>query len=220
MRPSPAASGRCAPLPGRRLALPSRTGAAKVPFAPVAAETRASLPTRPDTAHRGARGAADPLACRSTRPGESGEAHAVPSLSQAFVPRSIYDVDNGLVLGFGADLANDHPGYHDEAYKQRRAVLSQAAKKHVIGTPIPPVEYSLEECGTWASVLRELQPLLQRHACKEYLHALPLLAFVEDEVGRTLKTGLHHHLRQMCQLLPKACAPCIRLLRLNHDNLL
>eukprot|EP00955_Chlamydomonas_euryale_P115951 366389-Chlamydomonas_euryale.AAC.8 len=216
MRPSPAASGRCAPLPGRRLALPSRTGAAKVPFAPVAAETRASLPTRPDTAHRGARGAADPLGethvhapsqsylrlerwpvgccvccllsrhcaphvqaqptrgwgdysrwsgakrnsshrgngttghwynstlhlvpvplsshpagfqrhrptvhsqnvsprpcmpatCRSTRPGESGEAHAVPSLSQAFVPRSIYDVDNGLVLGFGADLANDHP---------------------------------------------------------------------------------------------------------------
>ncbi|GLC58337.1 hypothetical protein PLESTB_001348000 [Pleodorina starrii] len=98
------------------------------------------------------------------------------------VIQSIYDVDNGQILGFGADLAEDHPGYHDEAYKLRRALLAERAKQHVIGTPIPNVSYSAEEVSTWNTVLEQLSDLLPRHACKEYLRCLPLFNFQHGRV--------------------------------------
>lgn len=45
-------------------------------------------------------------------------------------PQSIHDISNGNILGFGADLAEDHPGYHDAEYKRRRQRISEAAKQH------------------------------------------------------------------------------------------
>ena len=46
------------------------------------------------------------------------------------MPRSIHDVDNGKILGFGADLAPDHPGFGDEAYKRRRVWIADLARQH------------------------------------------------------------------------------------------
>lgn len=34
------------------------------------------------------------------------------------------------ILGFGADLAEGHPGFHDQDYKRRRAMLAEQAKLH------------------------------------------------------------------------------------------
>ncbi|KAG2449024.1 hypothetical protein HYH02_005776 [Chlamydomonas schloesseri] len=95
---------------------------------------------------------------------------------------SIYDVDNGQILGFGADLAEDHPGFHDPAYKRRRAWLAEMAKTHRIGSPIPNVEYSAAEVATWDAVLEELSGLLPQHACREYLRCLPLFDFRKGKV--------------------------------------
>jgi hypothetical protein len=36
-------------------------------------------------------------------------AAAAPAAEPVKVPRSIHDVDNGKILGFGADLSEDHP---------------------------------------------------------------------------------------------------------------
>ncbi len=51
------------------------------------------------------------------------------------VPASIRDVDNGKILGFGAELSEDHPGFADEAYKRRRQRIAQAARAHDMYVP-------------------------------------------------------------------------------------
>jgi hypothetical protein len=58
----------------------------------------------------------------------SAAAPAAPPLVR--VPASIHEVDNGKILGFGADLAEDHPGFHDAAYKRRRAAIADLARAH------------------------------------------------------------------------------------------
>lgn len=80
-------------------------------------------------------------------------------------------------MGFGANLAEDHPGYHDDAYKQRRVDICNIASTHVIGSPIPSIKYSPEESAVWATVMEELQQLYPLYACKEYLDHFPLFDF-------------------------------------------
>lgn len=46
------------------------------------------------------------------------------------VPRSIQEVDNGQLLGFSSELAEDHPGFRDAAYKQRRVDICNLARAH------------------------------------------------------------------------------------------
>lgn len=44
------------------------------------------------------------------------------------------------------------------------------------------VDYTAEEARVWGLVLRQLHPLLARHACARYNAALPLFDFREDRV--------------------------------------
>jgi hypothetical protein len=46
------------------------------------------------------------------------------------IPQSLEEVDNGKIMGFGADLAKDHPGFHDQAYKTRRMDIANLARAH------------------------------------------------------------------------------------------
>lgn len=46
------------------------------------------------------------------------------------IPRCLAEVDNGKILGFGAELAEGHPGFHDQAYKQRRVDICKIAAAH------------------------------------------------------------------------------------------
>lgn len=48
------------------------------------------------------------------------------------VPRSIEEVDNGKVLGFGPDLSEDHPGFGDSDYKRRRVDICTLARSHQV----------------------------------------------------------------------------------------
>ena len=43
------------------------------------------------------------------------------------------------------------------------------------GNPLPHVDYTEEEIGTWSTVFRELNKLYPTHACKEVNHVFPLL---------------------------------------------
>lgn len=98
------------------------------------------------------------------------------------VPSSIHEVDNGKILGFGADLSEDHPGYNDEEYKARRVMIANIARQHEIGQPIPRIEYTPEEVGVWGTALDRLEELFPSHACAEFLASYPALGFRKDAV--------------------------------------
>eukprot|EP00798_Chlamydomonas_sp_ICE-L_P013415 gene13415-19268_t len=100
------------------------------------------------------------------------------------IPRNIHEVSNGNILGFGADLSEDHPGFNDTEYKLRRMMISNLAKQHQVDQPIPEVEYTAEETGVWRSVISELRQMYPKHACKDFLKTFPLFEFKDDEYIR------------------------------------
>lgn len=114
---------------------------------------------------------------------EASQPQHLRSVSEIRVPQSLEEVDNGQILGFGADLAEDHPGYRDQAYKDRRKAIGDLARRHRVGQPIPRLEYTAEELHVWGTVLRELKDLYPQHACAEFLRCLPLFNFNEHEVS-------------------------------------
>ncbi|SPQ97502.1 unnamed protein product (mitochondrion) [Plasmodiophora brassicae] len=89
-------------------------------------------------------------------------------------PRRVTDMDLIVqtVLDAGDELESDHPGFHDQAYRDRRARITQAAAAYKHGEPIARIDYSQEEVGTWGLVWDKLRPLLQQHACEEYTDIL------------------------------------------------
>jgi phenylalanine-4-hydroxylase len=98
------------------------------------------------------------------------------------IPRSLNDVDNGQILGFGADLAEGHPGFGDPNYVSRRVQMSNLAKSHTVGQPIPRVEYTEEEERVWNTVMKEVEPLYHRHACSAFLRTYPHFNFSHNAV--------------------------------------
>lgn len=98
------------------------------------------------------------------------------------MPKSIHDVSNGSLLGFGPELSADHPGFSDERYKTRRIDVGRIAATHQVGDPIPRVAYTDEETKVWGTALRRLQALFPSHACAEFNAALPLFGWDDTSV--------------------------------------
>ncbi|MEQ8485582.1 MAG: ACT domain-containing protein [Pseudomonadales bacterium] len=93
-------------------------------------------------------------------------------------PRQVAELDRvaGHTLQAGSDLEADHPGFHDQAYRRRRAAIEAAALAYRHGDPVPVIDYTAEETATWGAVLERLTALHQRHACGEYLRAFEAMA--------------------------------------------
>lgn len=92
-----------------------------------------------------------------------------PEQATVKVPQSIHDINNCSILGYGGDLAEEHPGFHDVEYKNRRTAISDIARDHKVYDPIPAIKYTPEEVETWAIVLRQLRSSIPKWACKEYI---------------------------------------------------
>jgi len=101
----------------------------------------------------------------------------VASKKVAWFPRRMRDLDlvANDILSAGAELESDHPGFHDPAYRKRRAELAQVAKEYRTGDRIPRVNYTKEETATWTQVWDHLMPLVEKHACSEHVRMIPLL---------------------------------------------
>lgn len=105
------------------------------------------------------------------------QVNVVDSLEVPWFPRRLSEVDKlaSQILDAGTELQSDHPGFNDPVYRERRKYLATMAQSYKLGQPIPKIEYTKEELSVWKAVFEKLTPLLEKHACAEYVRLFPLL---------------------------------------------
>jgi phenylalanine-4-hydroxylase len=79
-------------------------------------------------------------------------------------------------------LGEEHPGFNDPAYRERRNEIATAATLWSPGEPVPQIAYMDVENEIWRTVCRELRAKHERYACREYLEAKAALGLPEDRV--------------------------------------
>lgn len=80
------------------------------------------------------------------------------------------------------ELALDHPGASDEAYRTRRDHIASLSKKFRETGVITDVDYNDEEQGVWRYVAGELEELHEKHASPFYLQAKRDLGISNDRI--------------------------------------
>ena len=73
-------------------------------------------------------------------------------------------------------------GYHDTAYKHRRAQLAALAAATPVDAPPKRIDCTPSELATWASVFDSLAGLHPTLACAEFNAAAPSLGFTRDTI--------------------------------------
>jgi phenylalanine-4-hydroxylase len=67
------------------------------------------------------------------------------------------------------ELAGDHPGVTDPAYRARRDYLAGLAAAWQEGQPVPTPDYTDQEHEVWRAVSSSLEELHERYACRAFL---------------------------------------------------
>jgi phenylalanine-4-hydroxylase len=87
------------------------------------------------------------------------------------------------------ELAGDHPGFTDPAYRSRRDQLAALAAHWSPGAPIPEPDYSQVEHEVWATVSAALEELHERHACSAFLAGKEAVRLPADRVPQLTEVG-------------------------------
>ena len=135
----------------------------------------------------------------------------------AWFPRHISELDlianNTLDYTPEADtnLEADHPGFADEAYRNRRTHIDGLARAYRHGATFPVVDYTAVETATWADVYQRVRALHTQYACAEYQRALRQLelhcGYAQDnipqgrDISRFLESRTGFRLRPVAGLL-------------------
>jgi phenylalanine-4-hydroxylase len=101
-------------------------------------------------------------------------------------------------------LDQDHPGFRDPVYRQRRNQIARIALEYVVGQPVPRVEYTEDEHAVWRTVWEELTPLHQRYACRQYLDSLERLALDRAHIPQLADVNQHLRPQTGFQMIPVA----------------
>ena len=105
-------------------------------------------------------------------------------------------------------LPEDHPGFSDQEYRQRRAAIAEACAAFEPDGPIPDVHYTSEEDDVWRLVSTELGAKHRRYACSAYLEAAERLVLPTSrvpqlsEVDERLRALTGFRLRPVSGLVP------------------
>src|SRR3954451_7929872 len=79
-------------------------------------------------------------------------------------------------------LGEEHPGFNDPAYRERRNEIATAATRWSPGEPVPQIAYADVENEIGRTVCRERRTKHEKYACREYLAAKAALGLPEDRV--------------------------------------
>lgn len=98
----------------------------------------------------------------------------IPAREVPWFPASLRELDNArkTLDGGTALISEDHPGFKDEVYKERRSSIVKAAAAHCHGSQIPTVDYTEQEHETWRTVYHRLREMHQTYACSEFQSAM------------------------------------------------
>jgi phenylalanine-4-hydroxylase len=80
------------------------------------------------------------------------------------------------------ELDQNHPGFRDAAYRERRNQIAQIAYEHQPGTPVPDAPYTQEEHELWGTILELLAPIHEEWACREFLEYWDKLNFPKNKI--------------------------------------
>lgn len=80
------------------------------------------------------------------------------------------------------ELDPDHPGFRDNAYRERRNMIATIALDHQPGTPVPDAPYTSEEHALWKKITADIQPVHAQYACQTYLEGWKTLDLPKDEI--------------------------------------
>jgi phenylalanine-4-hydroxylase len=87
------------------------------------------------------------------------------------------------------ELAGDHPGVTDPAYRARRDDLAGLAAHWTPDRPIPEPVYTASEQEVWATVSEALGELHERHACSAFLAGKDALGLPADRIPQLAEVG-------------------------------
>ena len=90
-------------------------------------------------------------------------------------------------------LPEDHPGFHDSAYRARRAEISRIGAAYRSGDPIPDVAYTPDEDDVWRVVSSELAAKHQQLACREVIDAAARVVLPVDRVPQLREVNERVH---------------------------
>ena len=79
-------------------------------------------------------------------------------------------------------LGENHPGFSDPAYRERRNAIATLSIDWTPADQIPAVDYADVEHDVWRTVCQELRPLHERHASRAFLEAKEELGLPTDHV--------------------------------------
>ena len=88
------------------------------------------------------------------------------------------DDDGGVTV----HLDDDHPGFNDAQYRERRNAIAAAALDWRPGEPVPEIDYTYAEQEVWRTVWRELAPKHERLACRAFREALEALDLPRERI--------------------------------------
>jgi phenylalanine-4-hydroxylase len=107
-------------------------------------------------------------------------------------PSRYSPVRTGVAGKVTVELAGDHPGFTDPAYRARRDELAGLAAAWRPGDPLPEPEYSAREHEVWAEVSLALEGLHDQYACSAFRQG-------KEQIG--LPTGKVPQLAEVTSLL-------------------
>jgi phenylalanine-4-hydroxylase len=84
--------------------------------------------------------------------------------------------------GVVVHLGEDHPGFNDPVYRERRNLIAAGALAWEPGAPVPAVAYSDAENEIWRRVCSELAVKHERYAVREFLEAKAAVRLPVDRV--------------------------------------